>query len=123
MWTDFNLTDTQPQSMMKARFGMNDYRNISYNDNEFTPDDALAEHIATITYFKNELEVPFDGKKVVISHHGPQASSLLQVAMLEMITMLLMFPIWIILWHILERLSGLMVMYIIRLITCLVKPE
>ena len=76
MWTDFNLTGTQPQSMMKVRFGMNDYRKIVYGDDEFTPDDALAIHQSTIAYFKKELEDPdFLGKKVVISHHGPSIKS------------------------------------------------
>lgn len=75
LWTDYNLYNNQPISMMLAREYMNDFVYIFTDGRLLTPDDVLAEHRKSLDFIKNELAKPFDGKTVVVSHHGPSIKS------------------------------------------------
>jgi hypothetical protein len=59
--------------METARHGMNDFRRIRKNAylRRFTPEDALARHERTVSFFrKRALEAP-DIRRVIITHHSP----------------------------------------------------
>ncbi|AGS80918.1 Ser/Thr protein phosphatase family protein [Caulobacter phage Cr30] len=83
LWTDYNLYGTQVLSMLDAQSGMNDYSKIYYKtwkeakhagDQNVTPYDLLHEHQTTVRYIVEQLN-NYDGKKVVVTHHGPSEKS------------------------------------------------
>ena len=58
---------------------MNDYKTIRFGPNyrRLLPSDTLQMHEKTVSFLKEQLAQPFDGKTVVITHHAP---SMLSVA-------------------------------------------
>ncbi|SFN90486.1 Predicted phosphohydrolase [Formivibrio citricus] len=80
LWTDFRLFGNQPQAMVAAVAAMNDCRKISFRDDEgkreFLPEDMLALHQQSRAWLEHELDQPFDGPTVVVTHHGPHPKSL-----------------------------------------------
>ena len=77
LWTDYRLTRnrTQRQSMDDAERQLNDHRLIRTQDGLFTASMALAEHQHSRRWLERELDKPFGGKTVVITHHGPHPLS------------------------------------------------
>jgi Icc-related predicted phosphoesterase len=76
LWTDFNLYGNQPVSMMAAQQKMNDYRKVSKADRvPFSAQDSCVEHMFSFQYIRDALERPFNGKTVVVTHHGPSEMS------------------------------------------------
>ena len=73
LWTDYCLFGEPYQfiAMQEALYGMNDHKYIHHEKRLFTPHDALNFHSADLAYIRSTLEVPFDGKTVVVTHHGP----------------------------------------------------
>jgi Icc-related predicted phosphoesterase len=73
LWTDFNLFGNAPFAMDRAMVAMNDYRRIRKNNHEYRlrPADTLARHLESRVFIATELAKPFDGSRVVITHHGP----------------------------------------------------
>jgi len=89
LWTDFALDTGAGTSvdtaMWHASRNMNDFRIISIpsddplhfrNSRAFRPEDALRIHIMTVKWLTAELEKPFDGKTVVMTHHAPSEKSI-----------------------------------------------
>ena len=106
LWTDFALDKDQTLGMMIGGRAMNDYRQImdrkwhqehSYNrdvseweptpdgrrhvrvnpDYAFlTPESVLERHKESVVYITSELEKPFDGKTIVMTHHAPSGNSI-----------------------------------------------
>ena len=77
LWTDFNLFGNVARAKYAAKQGMNDYRLIdSSKAEEFHPDVAEREHMLSLAYIKNELDKPFPGKTVVMTHHAPSRRSI-----------------------------------------------
>lgn len=76
-WTDYRLNKemTQSQQMEYASARLNDHRRIYYKDEIFTTRDALAIHEESRAWLKSELDKPFEGKTVVVTHHGPHPLS------------------------------------------------
>ena len=37
----------------------------------FTTDDALSLHVAELDFILKELKKPYDGKTIIVTHHGP----------------------------------------------------
>lgn len=72
LWTDFNRSD--PTTMNAARYGMNDYRIIQFEDRRLSPDDVFKEHIDTIQFISS-LAGDIPGKIVVVGHHAPSNKS------------------------------------------------
>ncbi|WP_027802508.1 metallophosphoesterase [Paraburkholderia dilworthii] len=71
LWTDYALNDTREQSMALAGRMMNDHRVIRIGDRgRFQPENALTEHEISLNWLRNELAKPFDGRTVVVTHHG-----------------------------------------------------
>ena len=77
LWTDYRLAlnRTQRQLMEQAELSINDHRQIVCLEGRFTAAMALAEHELSRAWLGSELERPYDGKTVVITHHGPHPLS------------------------------------------------
>ena len=77
LWTDYRLelNRTQRQLMEQAELSINDHRRIVCREGRFTAAKALAEHELSRSWLNRELDRPYDGKTVVISHHGPHPLS------------------------------------------------
>ncbi|WP_219064451.1 metallophosphoesterase [Pseudomonas sp. UMAB-08] len=75
-WTDFSTTGNMVAASTLARDCMNDFRVIradaSYR--RLRPDDVSSRNKAAYEWLSQELEKPFDGKTVVITHHAPTPS-------------------------------------------------
>jgi Icc-related predicted phosphoesterase len=80
LWTDYNLYGNQPTSMIQAEGIMSDFKAIDREDDEMFSGqikayDLLSEHQYSLKYIISELEKPFDGKTVVVTHHAPSELS------------------------------------------------
>lgn len=82
LWTDFNLNNNQPIDIIYAQQVMNDYYQI-YEEKEgipqgvkLSPHTILTEHHVATYFIRSELEKPFDGKTVIVTHHGPTELSI-----------------------------------------------
>lgn len=51
--------------------GLYDHRVIKYGNGTFSARKAYEEHLISAHWLKERLMTPFDGKTVVITHHGP----------------------------------------------------
>lgn len=73
LWTDYRLprlNRTQSQLMEVAGSRLNDHFLIRKGRHTFTPVDALVLHEKSRNWLEGELAKPFEGKTVVITHHG-----------------------------------------------------
>lgn len=78
LWTDYrlpNLNRTQRQQMEVAQTNLADHRSIRTDRGLFTPEDAFRLHEQDRKWLETQLVAPFDGKTVVITHHGPHQDS------------------------------------------------
>lgn len=77
MWTDYRLRSmyTQAHVMEDVQRRVQDHFLIQSGSQAFTPQDALDQHMASRRWLTQELAKPFDGKTVVITHHGPHPLS------------------------------------------------
>ena len=77
LWTDYRLelNRTQRQLMENAELRINDHYQIHVGDAKFTAQQALDEHELSRAWLEQELNKHYDGKTVVISHHGPHPLS------------------------------------------------
>lgn len=80
LWTDFKLyadQDVPVEVAMESAKRLNDYHLIVGEQNHLgltrrlTPEDTLQWHQASLEYIVGELEKPFDGLRVVVTHHSP----------------------------------------------------
>jgi predicted phosphodiesterase len=69
MWTGFNKAD--PVTMVHAQQGMNDYHTIKRGGKFLSPYYILEQHKEFMNFLNKELETPFDGPTVVMTHHSP----------------------------------------------------
>lgn len=78
LWTDYRLYSDCPQSelMRNAERCINDHRRIQFHGVHFRAADALHEHEQSCAWLERELARPYDGKTVVITHHGPHPRSI-----------------------------------------------
>lgn len=77
MWTDFCSTGNPPLATYMAKEKMNDFRYIRTQDyRRLTPSDMVSEAIKTRAWLMEQLEKPFDGPTVVVTHHAPTLRSL-----------------------------------------------
>lgn len=82
LWTDYAVhgEDTVASAMEEAGRRMNDHRLIQFEaaatPRLFTPEDALAAHRQSIKYLRSAMAKPFEGKRVVVSHHAPSIQSI-----------------------------------------------
>lgn len=81
LWTDYRLFEprySQHVAMLEAKQKLNDHRLIRVGRAAFSPWDALEIHTSTCLWLKEELAKPFEGKTVVVTHHGPHPDSVHQ---------------------------------------------
>ena len=71
LWTDFDLHGTPDLSLLAARRGLNDFRLITYHDHLLTPLDTLAWHHEQRAWIMTQLDDPFDGLTILMTHHAP----------------------------------------------------
>lgn len=78
LWTDFCLygEDRQDLSMAQADWQMNDYRQIKLNGPVLHPKDTLSLHRESVRWLEKELQRPFEGRTVVVTHHAPSERSI-----------------------------------------------
>lgn len=80
LWTDLN--NNCPITEQALRQGMNDYRYITWYDQQLdvyykiSPSITANMHQKTLEYFKSELESNSDKTHVVITHHAPTFMSI-----------------------------------------------
>lgn len=79
LWTDFKLFGpyNAEHAKLDAQFAMNDYKTIRYGSDHrrLLPSDTLEMHEKTVSFLKERLAQPFDGKTVVVTHHAPSPQS------------------------------------------------
>jgi hypothetical protein len=91
LWTDFALRIDTPQGARAdperaigvARSRMADYRAIAWPDGDdplrrrrLRPEDTMRVHAEQRRWLQLELQRPFDGPTVVVTHHAPHRGSL-----------------------------------------------
>lgn len=78
-WTDFQIGGDPELATLDARNTMSDYRKIRLARKGYRrldPLDTMRESQEFKIWLQRQLEQPFDGKTVVITHHAPSAKSL-----------------------------------------------
>ncbi|MEX3932168.1 metallophosphoesterase [Paraburkholderia phymatum] len=71
LWTDYALNGMRERSMALAGRMLPDHRVIRVHDGgRFRPEHALAEHEKALDWLQHELAKPFNGRTVVVTHHG-----------------------------------------------------
>ncbi|CAE6756034.1 hypothetical protein G2912_21390 [Paraburkholderia aspalathi] len=71
LWTDYDLYRTRELSMENARRFMYDHTVIRTAEGGFfTPEHARAEHVKSCAWLEQQLMTPFEGRTVVVTHHG-----------------------------------------------------
>ena len=73
LWTDY--LDGDDQVMNDAKRNMNDYRQIRCASRELTPEQLYDINWESRFWITRELDRPFDGKTVVVTHHAPTMRS------------------------------------------------
>ena len=78
LWTDFKLHGESEAwfACERARRCMNDFVRIRQGGRRFRPEDSVVLHEASRTWLVRQLEQPFDGPTVVITHHLPALKSI-----------------------------------------------
>ncbi|MFV2057650.1 MAG: metallophosphoesterase, partial [Thiohalomonadales bacterium] len=76
LWTDYAVSNTaQDLAMYCAKQQLADHRLIAYksmsNYTKFTPEQALLTHKKELNWLEKQFESPYDGKTIVVTHHGP----------------------------------------------------
>lgn len=77
LWTDYRLmlNYSQGHLMEYAEKRLNDHHRIRYGEGTFTARQALDKHELARSWLQSELDKPFEGRTVVITHHGPHPLS------------------------------------------------
>lgn len=72
-WTDFvgNGSQSTKYNMKVVNECLSDHHLIMFNDELFTTCDALELHNLSRQWLEIELAKPYEGKTVVVTHHGP----------------------------------------------------
>ncbi|MBU3617602.1 metallophosphoesterase family protein [Polynucleobacter sp. JS-Fieb-80-E5] len=77
LWTDFLLFDDElrEKCIMYGEMYLNDFRRIGDGRIGFSPQKSIQLHEQSLFFLRGELDVPFDGETVVITHHLPSMHS------------------------------------------------
>lgn len=79
LWTDYLLNghEHRPAVMALARRGMADHHAITLPSGaHFTPEDALHENHRSQAWLREQLAQPWQGKTVLVTHHGLHTNSI-----------------------------------------------
>jgi predicted phosphodiesterase len=78
LWTDFRLFGTTAQSIRFADEGMNDYVYIKSTEpsrDVLRPIETVRYHHESCRFIEKELQTPFEGSTIVVTHHLPSMRS------------------------------------------------
>jgi predicted phosphodiesterase len=86
LWTDYDLFGKAEVHRMRVAMALNDYRAIRGRASSplqtflggfdaFTTSENLARHDASRVFLADELSQPFDGPRIVVTHHLPSLRS------------------------------------------------
>jgi predicted phosphodiesterase len=76
LWTDYALDGHATTAMREAQRCIRDHSVIRVGDGRlFTPQIARTEHLKSRAWLQQQLASPFNGKTVVVTHHGPHRNS------------------------------------------------
>ncbi|MBE3708594.1 metallophosphoesterase [Vibrio parahaemolyticus] len=78
LWTDFCLDGSPDVSMKIAEDRMNDFKQILYHGNVFTPQDTQSLHRESRRWLYNSVKQSPEPNNVIVTHHLP-SRSLIQV--------------------------------------------
>jgi predicted phosphodiesterase len=72
LWTDYLLYGRGRQSMalLECQQALADHDRIRSQGRRFLARDAMHRHVAARKWLREELVTPFEGKTVVVTHHG-----------------------------------------------------
>lgn len=72
-WTDFSSTGNVVAATQTAWDWMNDFRVIRTGESyrRLRPSDLISRNHASFAWLTKELDEPFDGKTVAVTHHAP----------------------------------------------------
>ena len=73
LWTDLLVKGEKKSLQLAAR--LNDFRNIRFKEGAFNQAIFTRLHRSSMLWLENELDEPFEGKTVVITHHAPLCKS------------------------------------------------
>lgn len=81
LWSDFLINQPDKDKLNKIDAEsisfMRDFSRIIYKDEQlFTPADARAEFAANLAWLKEQINTPFAGKTLVVTHHAPSPMSI-----------------------------------------------
>jgi predicted MPP superfamily phosphohydrolase len=78
LWTDYGLFGKPYLSGTVAARGLNDFENITIGVNQrLTTDYIMGVNSDSKMFIQEELNKPFDGKVIVVTHHAPSIHSCL----------------------------------------------
>lgn len=76
-WTDYSATGNVPMAAWDAQQSMRDFKKIRTGDYRRThPKDFSSLSQAAKRWLRTQLDEPFDGQTVVVTHHAPSLRSL-----------------------------------------------
>jgi hypothetical protein len=76
LWTDFALyPGREHESIGAAKRSINDFSLIRTSHGVFTPEQSVVMHRVARSWLRRQLESPFDGPTVVVTHHAPSRLS------------------------------------------------
>jgi DNA repair exonuclease SbcCD nuclease subunit len=76
LWTDYGFNGDKETSMLDAAWSLNDHKQIRMNDGKFTPALAEQRHHDSRQWLSDQLDTSFEGKTVVVTHHGISKKSM-----------------------------------------------
>lgn len=80
LWTDFDLYGDPELSMALARERLADFQVIQiergYRLRTLFPRDIARLHIASVAFLREQLDRPFDGLTIVVTHYAPSPKSI-----------------------------------------------
>lgn len=77
LWTNFTGDGSirVERNVYVARGGLMDFKLIRYNERKMTPEDHIRIHASSKKWLNEQLDMPFEGKTVVVTHHGPSRAT------------------------------------------------
>lgn len=79
LWTDFGTVRSVERAMTLAQLNISDFRQIRSQTESgfgfFTPQDCLELNLTARAFLEKELQTPFEGKTVVVTHFLPSEKS------------------------------------------------
>ncbi len=77
LWTDFSQSSIGPDKAMRhVEQRLNDFKRIRTQTHGLTPLETVLDHQQSVQWLERELQRPYAGRTVVISHHAPHPLSI-----------------------------------------------